>query len=130
MSRRWTGDLIMLGTSLLMGSSYPFAKDVLAVMSPLLYSSSRYFIAGLFLFAVLIVRRQPIGLPQRDWLPMMLLSLVGVCLFQACWGLARSRTPPSVGAIVMTTTTAFAAILAWMHGRSRSALGWGGMPTA
>ena len=36
-----------------MGSSYPFAKDVLAIMSPLLYSGSRYVIAGLFLFAVL-----------------------------------------------------------------------------
>ena len=72
-----------------MGSSYPFAKDVLAVMSPLLYSSSRYVIAGLFMFAVLILRRQPIGLPRRDWLPMLLLSLVGVCLFQACWGLAH-----------------------------------------
>ncbi len=127
---RWTGDAIMLGTSLLMGSSYPFAKDVLAVMSPLLYSSSRYFIAGLFLFAVLIVRRQPIGLPQRDWLPLLLLSLVGVCLFQACWGLAMVRTPPSVGAIVMTTTTAFAAILAWMQGHRLSALGWSGIATA
>ena len=42
-----------------MGSSYPFAKDVLAVMSPLLYSSSRYLIAGLFLLAALAVRGQP-----------------------------------------------------------------------
>jgi len=27
MYRRLTGDLILLGTSLLMGSSYPFAKE-------------------------------------------------------------------------------------------------------
>src|ERR1044071_8186114 len=45
-ARRWTGDAVMLVTALLMGSSYPVAKDVLAVMSPLLYSSSRYAIAG------------------------------------------------------------------------------------
>ena len=44
-ARRWTGDALMLVTALLMGSSYPVAKDVLAVMSPLLYSSSRYAIA-------------------------------------------------------------------------------------
>ena len=44
-ARRWTGDALMLVTALLMGSSYPVAKDVLAVMSPLLYSSSRYLIA-------------------------------------------------------------------------------------
>ena len=31
---------------MLMGSSYPFAKDVLAVMSPLLYSASRYLVAA------------------------------------------------------------------------------------
>ena len=47
-ARRWTGDAMMLMTALLMGSSYPVAKDVLAVMSPLLYSGSRYVIAGLF----------------------------------------------------------------------------------
>ena len=50
---RFTGDAVMFGTAMLLGSSYPFAKDVLAVMSPLLYSASRYFVAGLFLFAVL-----------------------------------------------------------------------------
>ena len=100
---------------MLMGSSYPFAKDVLAVMSPLLYSASRYVVAGLFLFAVLVVMRRPMALPRRDWLPMLVLSLVGVALFQACWGLAMARTPPSVGSIVMTTTTAFAAILAWVQ---------------
>ena len=43
---RFTGDAIMFGTAMLMGSSYPFAKDVLAVMSPLLYSASRYLVAG------------------------------------------------------------------------------------
>ena len=51
----------MFGTALLMGSSYPFAKDVLAVMSPLLYSASRYLVAGLFLFAMLALMRRPIG---------------------------------------------------------------------
>ena len=48
---RFAGDALMFGTAMLMGSSYPFAKDVLAVMSPLLFSSSRYLIASLFLFA-------------------------------------------------------------------------------
>ena len=43
---RRTADLVMFGTAMLMGSSYPFAKDVLAVMSPLLYSASRYLVAA------------------------------------------------------------------------------------
>ena len=114
---RYTGDVLMFGTAMLMGSSYPFAKDVLQVMSPLLYSASRYLVAGVFLFAVMALMRKPMALPRRDWLPMLLLSLVGVTLFQACWGLAMARSAPSVGSIVMTTTTAFAAILAWFGGR-------------
>ena len=101
---------MMFGTTLLMGSSYPFAKDVLTVMSPLLYSASRYLVASLFLFA--------------------LLSLIGVSLFQACWGLAMARSAPSVGSIVMTTTTAFSAILAWLGGRRLPALGWTGIVIA
>ncbi|MBR2819505.1 MAG: DMT family transporter [Reyranella sp.] len=125
--QRYSGDAMMLVTALLMGSSYPFAKDVLAVMSPLLYSASRYLIAALFLFAVLAVRRRPMALPRRDWVPMILLSIVGVALFQACWGWAMARSAPSVGSIVMTTTTAFSAILAWFAGRRLSLLGWTGI---
>ena len=127
---RWAGDGVMLVTALLMGSSYPVAKDVLAALSPLLYSSSRYLIAGLFLLAALAVRRQPLGLPRRDWLPILLLSLLGVTLFQACWGYGIAHTSPSVGSIVMTTTTTFAALFAWMQGRRLSALGWTGIAVA
>jgi len=129
-ARRGTGDAIMLVTALLMGSSYPFAKDVLSVMSPLLYSGSRYVIAGLFLFGALAVMRQPIALPRRDWLPIVLLSIVGVAAFQAFWGLGMARTAPSIGSIVMTTTTAFSAILASLSGRRLSALGWLGIAIA
>jgi drug/metabolite transporter (DMT)-like permease len=127
---RFTGDAVMLASTMLLGSSYPFAKDVLAVMSPLLYSASRYLVAGLFLLAALALMRRRIALPRRDWLPIVVLSLVGVGLFQACWGLAMVRTPPSVGSIVMTTTTAFSAILAWFGGRRLPALGWAGIAVA
>ena len=120
----------MFATTMLLGSSYPFAKDVLAVTSPLLYSASRYLVAGLFLLAVVAMMRRPIALPRRDWVPMVVLSLVGVGLFQACWGLAMARTAPSVGSIVMTTTTAFSAILAWFSGRRLPALGWVGISIA
>jgi len=128
--RRWTADALMFGTTLLMGSSYPFAKDVLGVMSPLLYSASRYLVASLFLFAMLALMRRPMTLPQRDWVPMILLSLIGVSLFQACWGLAMARSAPSLGSIVMTTTTAFSAILAWLGSRKLPALGWAGIVIA
>jgi drug/metabolite transporter (DMT)-like permease len=127
---RFTGDLLMIVTAMLMGSSYPFAKDVLAVMSPLLYSASRYLVAALFLFAMMALMRKPLALPRRDWVPMIVLSLIGVALFQACWGLAMARTAPSLGSIVMTTTTAFSAILAWLGGRRLPGLGWAGIATA
>jgi drug/metabolite transporter (DMT)-like permease len=130
MKGRWTADAVMFGTTLLMGSSYPFAKDVLGVMSPLLYSASRYLVASLFLFAMLALMRRPMTLPRRDWVPMILLSLIGVSLFQACWGLAMARSAPSLGSIVMTTTTAFSAILAWLGGRKLPALGWAGIVIA
>lgn len=128
--RRWAGELVMVVTILLMGSSYPFAKEVLATMSPLLYSGSRYVIAGLFMLAVLAVMRQAVALPRRDWLPMIVLSVVGVGVFQAAWGWGMSRTAPSIGSIVMTTTTAFSAILAWIGGRRLPSLGWLGIVVA
>ena len=129
-SHTWTADALMFGTVMLMGSSYPFAKHVLGVMSPLLYSASRYLVASLFLFAMMALMRRPLALPRRDWVPMILLSLIGVSLFQACWGLAMARSAPSLGSIVMTTTTAFSAILAWLGGRRLPALGWAGIVVA
>jgi len=128
--RRWAGEAAMMVTILLMGSSYPFAKEVLATMGPLLYSGSRYVVAGLILFAALIVLRQPIVLPRRDWLPITVLSIIGVAAFQATWGMGMARTAPSIGSIVMTTTTAFSAILAWIGGRRLPALGWLGIAVA
>lgn len=130
MSRRFTGELVMMVTILLMGSSYPLAKEVLTVMSPLLYSGSRYLVAGVVLFVILAAMRQPLTLSRRDWLPMTLLSIIGVAAFQACWGLGMARTAPSIGSIVMTTTTAFSAILARIGGRRLSALGWLGIGIA
>lgn len=127
---RFAGDALMFGTAMLMGSSYPFAKDVLAVMSPLLFSASRYLIASLFLFAMMVLMRRPLALPRRDWLAMLGLSVVGVALFQACWGLGMARSAPSLGSIVMTTTTAFSAILARLAGRRLPALGWAGIAVA
>ena len=41
-----------------------------------------------------------------------------------------ARTRPRVGSIVMTTTTAFSAILAWLGGRRLPALGWAGIVIA
>jgi drug/metabolite transporter (DMT)-like permease len=129
-ARRRSGDAIMLGAVLLMGSSYPLAKAVLATMSPLLYSGSRYILAGLFLFAVLAIRRLPMALPRRDWMPMIALAVIGVVVFQSCWGLGMYNTAPSLGSIVMTTTTAFGAILAHISGRKLSVAGWSGIAIA
>ena len=79
---------------------------------------------------MMALMRRPMALPRRDWVPMILLSLIGVSLFQACWGLAMARSAPSLGSIVMTTTTAFSAILAWLGGRRLPALGWAGIVIA
>ena len=53
--QRWTGDLATVVGTMLMGSSYPFAKEVLAAMSPLLYGASRYLVAGVVLMAAMVL---------------------------------------------------------------------------
>mgnify|MGYP003704053715 CR=1 FL=1 len=42
--------------------------------------------------AWLVLRRQRIALPRRDWPAMVLLALVGVAVFQACWGLGQASS--------------------------------------
>jgi drug/metabolite transporter (DMT)-like permease len=128
--KRWTGDLLTIVGTVLMGSSYPFAKEVLAAMSPLLYSASRYVVAGVVLMAAMVLLRRSAFIARRYWLPLIGLALIGVTSFQAFWGLGIARSSPSLGAIVMTTTTAFSAILASLSGRRLPALGWAGIVIA
>lgn len=126
----WSGDFATIGGTMLMGSSYPFAKEVLAAMSPLLYGASRYLVAGVVMIALMALLRRWLTPARRDWLPLVALALVGVTLFQAFWSLAIARSSPSLGAIVMTTTTAFSAILASLTGRRLPAMGWLGIVLA
>ena len=128
--QRWTGDLGAIVGTMLMGSSYPFAKEVLAAMSPLLYGASRYVVAGVVLMAMTLLLRRSLSLDRRDWLPLVGLALVGVTSFQAFWSLGIARSSPSLGAIVMSTTTAFSAILAALAGRRLTAPGWAGIVIA
>ena len=116
-ARRGTGDAIAIGATILMGSSYPFAKEVLGVMSPLLYGASRYLVASLVLLGAAWLLRRPLRLVPRDALALFALSLAGVAAFNACWGLAIARTPPGLGAILITSSTAFSAILARLAGQ-------------
>ena len=69
---------MMFGTTMLMGSSYPFAKDVLGVMSPNSTAPRATSWPLLFLFAMMALLRRPMALPRRDWVPMILLSVIGV----------------------------------------------------
>jgi O-acetylserine/cysteine efflux transporter len=122
MKNRWTGDALMIVTAMLMGSSYPFAKDVLAVMSPLLYSASRYLVAALFQFVMMALMRKPLALPRRDLAADDRAVADRRRLVPGLLGAGMARTAPSLGSIVMTTTTAFSAILAWIGGRRLPAM--------
>ena len=79
---------------------------------------------------MMALMRRPMALPRRDWVPMILLSLMGVSLFQACWGLAMARTAPQPRLDHHDHDHAFSAILAWLaDGGCRRWAGPASMPS-
>jgi O-acetylserine/cysteine efflux transporter len=122
-------DGMMLFTSLLFGSSFPFAKPIMAAMDPLFYSSSRYLLGALVLFAVLKLRGLPLGLGGVDR-KLLLVCCASFALFQGDWAFALSRSNASVGAIFMATSPIFGALLASLGGQRLRPIAWAGIALA
>jgi len=124
-----TGDAVMLFTAFLFGSSFPFAKSVLPVMDPALFSGTRYGIAGLALFGWLALRGQslkPRGVDRR----LLLLCAFTFAFFQTMWAFSLSLTNASVGAIFVATSPLWGTILATLGGERLKSIGWFGIVLA
>ncbi len=121
------GDALLLATTLVWGMSFPFGKIVLAVVPPLGYASSRFLLAGFVLFTVLRVRRVPLAIARRDVARLLLTALVGYTAFQGVWSVGLSHTTAAKGAILISTSPIFAALIATALGHRPRALAWLGI---
>lgn len=122
-------DGMMLFTAFLFGSSFPFAKPLMAAMDPLFYSASRYLLGAAVVFAILRLRGRRMGLAGADRRLLLMMAAV-FAVFQFGWAFALSRSNASVGAIFMATSPVFGALLASLGGQRLRPVGWVGIALA
>lgn len=122
-----SGDLFLIGSVCAWGINFPIAKTVLGVMSPMVFSSTRYLMASALLFLLLLIRGQSIKINRSEALQLLGIGLLGIALFQGGWAYGLSLTTASKSAILVSTAPVFGAIFARFKGEKTSLVGWFGI---
>ncbi len=125
-----SGDAFLLATALVWGGSFPTGKVVLEVAPPLTFSSIRFLLASLLLFAIIAWRGQSLRLSGRDLLHVAVIGMFGFTLFQGLWAAGLTLTTASKASILISTSPAFAALIAMTRGDRPSGRSWAGIVTA
>lgn len=113
--------------ALIWGANFSVIKVAFEFLSPLGFNALRFPLASAVLVAVLLARRSP--LPRRsDWVPLLLLGLVGHVGYQLCFIVGLEATTAGNGSILLATTPLWTAVLVKTLGHEEiSGRLWGGM---
>jgi len=122
-----SGDLFLIASVIAWGVNFPFAKLVLGFMNPMVFSSTRYGIASLLLFAILWQRKESIKVSAKEVKTLIVVGLFGVTLFQGFWAFGLKLTSASKASIIVTTSPIFVALISAFRGERSSLVSWCGI---
>ncbi len=105
----WAALLIL---SLLWGGSFFFFKVLVATLPPFTVVLGRVGIAALALHGLLMIRRDPLRLPRRDWGPFLILGLLNNVLPFSLIAFGETRITSGAAAILNATTPIFTVLVA------------------
>jgi drug/metabolite transporter (DMT)-like permease len=113
LSKRTKGEILLVVTTFIWGSSFVIVKDALADASPFPFLSVRFILAGLLMFGFMARGR----LPRETLLPSLLL---GILLFTGyafqTWGLVL--TTPSKSGFITGFSVILVPLIALFYGQS------------
>ena len=111
MSQRTKGEILLVVTTLIWGTSFVIVKGALADASPFPFIAARFLLAGLLMLGVMARGR----MPRQALLPSLLL---GILLFTGCalqtWGLIF--TTPSKSAFITGFSVILVPLIALFYG--------------
>jgi drug/metabolite transporter (DMT)-like permease len=110
-------DLRLLFVSLIWGVNFSVIKFALADFLPLSFTTARFVLASLALFVVMIARREPFAVARRDRLPLALLGLLGITLYNLLFMKGLQLTTASHSALFISMSPLFAAMLQTLRGK-------------
>lgn len=97
--------------SLIWGVNFVFVKFALHDFAPLSFTIVRFALAALFLFAIMLANREPFALERRDIVPVIVLGLIGITLYNLLFMYGLSYTTASNSALFISSSPLFAALI-------------------
>jgi drug/metabolite transporter (DMT)-like permease len=103
-----------LSAAALFGASAPYAKVLLASMSPSLLAALLYLGSGLGLLALRTVRREPsVSLPKAEWRWLAAAILCGGIVAPVLLLIGLTRVSAASASLLLNAEAVFTALLAW-----------------
>jgi drug/metabolite transporter (DMT)-like permease len=112
-------DLRLLAVALVWGINFSVIKYAIRDFSPLSFTVVRFVLAALFLFALMAVRREGFTVDRRDRLPIAVLGLIGITLYNLLFMEGLKHTTASHSALFISMSPLFAAVMQTLAGREK-----------
>lgn len=102
-------DLTMILVVLIWGANFSVVKLALSELPPLAFAALRFTIAGVLLFALLLLREGMPRLPKGALWKLLWVGIVGNTLYQILFTLGLQRTSAANASLLIATTPALVA---------------------
>jgi drug/metabolite transporter (DMT)-like permease len=112
-------DLRLLFVSLVWGVNFALVKFALDDFLPLSFTITRFILAALFLFFVMLATGEPLGLDRKDRAAVVKLGFIGITLYNIFFMYGLKYTSASHSALIISLSPLFAVLLQAMSGRER-----------
>lgn len=112
-------NLRLLFVSVVWGINFSLIKYALRDFGPLSFTIVRFFLGSLFLFCVLFMNREPLGVDRKDRPSFILLGLVGITLYSIFFMVGLKYTTASNSALFISLSPLFAALIQTASGKER-----------
>lgn len=108
------GDVLILLTVILWGTSFTVIKSAYDEFTPLAFAGVRFIVASLGLLLILAVLRQPLSVARRDLLRMAAVGIFHVGFYQIFFGVGLKYTTASNSILIINTAPVITAVLVWL----------------
>lgn len=114
------------------GTNFSLVKVAMRDFPELAFNAARLVVASsVFLAAMYFTRQAPARMPRRDWTRLLLLGVIGTCLYQLCFLGGVKRTSVGNASLITGSSPIVIVVLTAYMGHERiPALRWAGVGLA
>jgi drug/metabolite transporter (DMT)-like permease len=108
------GDIFVLVTVILWGTSFTVIKSAYREFTPLAFAAVRFVVASLGLLAILVARGQLPRIERRDLLRLAAVGIFHVGLYQIFFSMGLRLTTASNSVLIINTAPVMTMLLVWI----------------